>query len=203
MKKIIISILVIIVLFAGYKLFFYRPEVRNPTPSGVNIICFGDSLTFGTGAAKNMSYPSQLSRIISKPVINAGVPGDTTAMALARLAKDVLTQSPRIVLITLGGNDLKNRVSKKTAYQNLTYIIVAIQNRGALVIVGGISIPFWGRGFGDMYQNVCEETQTLLIPNIFDGIIGNKNLMSDPIHPNDRGYTLMAQQFYQAMKPYL
>jgi lysophospholipase L1-like esterase len=141
--------------------------------------------------------------MISKSIINAGVPGDTTAMALARMEKDVLSKSPRMVLITLGGNDLKNRISKETAYQNLKSIIVSIQNRGALVIVGGISIPFWGRGFGKMYDNVCKETQALLIPNIFDGIIGDKSLMSDPIHPNDRGYALVAQKFYQAMKPYL
>jgi lysophospholipase L1-like esterase len=203
MKKIIISILAILVLLVGYKFFFSRPALRNSTPAGDNIICFGDSLTFGTGAAENMDYPSQLSRMVSKPIINAGVPGDTTATALARLEKDVLSKSPRIVLITLGGNDLKNRISKETAYQNLKDIIVSVQNRGALVIVGGISIPLWGRGFGEMYQKVCKETQALLIPNIFDGIIGDKSLMSDPIHPNDRGYTLMAQKFYRAMKPYL
>ena len=203
MKKIIISILAIVVLVVGYKFFLSEPAVRNSTPTGENIICFGDSLTFGTGAAENMDYPSQLSRMISEPIINAGVPGDTTAMAMARLEEDVLSKSPRIVLITLGGNDLKNRMSKETAFQNLKNIIVSIQDRGALVIVGGIDIPFWGRGFGDMYEKVCEETQALLIPNIFDGIIGNRNLMSDPIHPNESGYTLMAQTFYQAMKPYL
>jgi lysophospholipase L1-like esterase len=141
--------------------------------------------------------------MISKPVFNAGIPGDTTATAMARLEEDVLAKSPRIVLITLGGNDLKNRISKETAYQNLKNIIVSIQNRGALVIVGGISIPLWGRGFGEMYQQVCRETQALLIANIFDGIIGDKSLMSDPIHPNDRGYALMAQKFYRTMKPYL
>ena len=54
-----------------------------------------------------------------------------------------------------------------------------------------------------MYQKVCEETQALLIPNIFDEIIGDKSLMSDPIHPNERGYKLIAQKFYRAMKPYL
>ena len=203
MKKIIIPILAVLVLMVGYKFFLSGPSVRNPTPTGENIICFGDSLTFGTGAAENMDYPFQLSRMISKPIINAGVPGDTTAMAMARLEEDVLSKSPRMVLITLGGNDLKNRISKETAYQNLKNIIVSIQDRGALVIVGGISIPFWGRGFGEMYQKVCKETQALLIPNIFDGIIGDKSLMSDPIHPNDKGYTLMAQKFYQAMKPYI
>jgi len=141
--------------------------------------------------------------MISKPIINAGVPGDTTAMAMARLEEDVLSKSPRMVLITLGGNDLKNRISKETAYQNLKDMILSIQNRGALVIIGGISIPFWGRGFGEMYQKVCKETQALLIPDIFNNIIGDKSLMSDPIHPNGRGYTLMAQKFYRAMKPYL
>jgi lysophospholipase L1-like esterase len=150
-----------------------------------------------------MDYPFQLSRMISKPIINAGVPGDTTANAMARLEEDVLSKSPRMVLITLGGNDLKNRISKETAYQNLKNIIVSIQDRGALVIVGGISIPFWGRGFEEMYQRVCKETQALLIPNIFDGIMGNKSLMSDSIHPNGKGYTLMAEKFYQVMKPYL
>ncbi|MFC1816649.1 GDSL-type esterase/lipase family protein [Thermodesulfobacteriota bacterium] len=203
MKKIIIPILAVLVLMVGYKFFFSGSAIRNSTPTGENIICFGDSLTFGTGAVENMDYPFQLSRMISKPIINTGVPGDTTAMAMARLEEDVLSKSPRMVLITLGGNDLKNRISKETTYQNLKNIIVSIQDRGALVIVGGISIPFWGRGFGEMYHKVCKETQALLIPNIFDGIIGDKSLMSDPIHPNDKGYTLMAQKFYQAMKPYL
>ena len=203
MKKIIIPILAVLVLMVGYKFFLSGPAVRNSTPTGENIICFGDSLTYGTGAAENMDYPFQLSRMISKPIINAGVPGDTTAMAMARLEEDVLSKSPRMVLITLGGNDLKNRISRETAYQNLKNIIVSIQDQGALVIVGGISIPFWGRGFGEMYQKVCKETQALLIPNIFDGIIGDKSLMSDPIHPNDKGYTLMAQKFYRTMKPYI
>ena len=203
MKKIIIPILAVLVLMVGYKFFLSGPAVRNSTPTGENIICFGDSLTFGTGAAENIDYPFQLSRMISKPIINAGVPGDTTANAMARLEEDVLSKSPRMVLITLGGNDLKNRISKETAYQNLKNIIVSIQDRGALVIVGGINIPFWGRGFGEMYQKVCKETQALLIPNIFDGIINDKSLMSDPIHPNDKGYALMAQKFYQAMKPYM
>ena len=203
MKKIVVPILAAVVFWAAYIFFFSGSEVRNSTPTGENIICFGDSLTFGTGATESMDYPSQLSRMISRPVINAGVPGDTTATALARLEKAVLNKSPRIVLITLGGNDLKNRESKEAAYQNLKNIIVSIQNRGALVIVGGIRIPLWGRGFGEMYEKVCEETQALLIPDIFDGIIGDKSLMSDPIHPNDRGYTRLAQKFYRAMKPYL
>ena len=50
MKKIVIPIIAVILLLAGYKLFFPWTAARNPEPAGTNIICFGDSLPFGTGA---------------------------------------------------------------------------------------------------------------------------------------------------------
>jgi len=205
LKKIALFLLPILTGFLLYHFFLSKPnpKIKNAQPGGENIICFGDSLTYGTGATKGMDYPSQLSKMISKPVLNKGVPGDTTASALARLEQDVLSQSPRIVLITLGGNDLKNSVPKGTAFQNLKRIIESIQARKALVVIGGIDLPVWGRGFGEGYEQLCKETGAVLISNIFDGIMGNTHLMSDSIHPNDAGYTKVARQFHEALKPYL
>ena len=203
MKKIVFWVLPIVLGFLIYHVFKPTPRVKNIQPIGENIICFGDSLTFGTGAAKGMDYPAQLAKLISRPILNKGVPGDTTARALARLEQDVLSQSPRMVLVTLGGNDLKNGVPRDAAFQNLKQIIEAIQARGALVIIGGIDLPIWGRGFGEGYEKLCKETEAVLIPNIFDGIMGNPRLMNDSIHPNEAGYSKMAQHFYEALKPYL
>lgn len=202
MKKTGIFLVLAVVVFLGYRLFFSTPTIKNIHPLGKNIICFGDSLTFGTGAKEGMDYPSQLSRMLSRPIINVGVAGDTTTTALARLQKDVLSQSPHIVLITLGGNDLKNRISKDEAFANLRKIIQSIQDQGALVVVGGIDIPFYGRGFGDAYAKVCKEQGALLIPNIYKGIITHPDLMSDPIHPNEAGYTIIAKHFYETITPY-
>ena len=199
----ILLILSALVILFIYHHFHDSSEIRNPHTSGENIVCFGDSLTYGTGARQGMDYPSQLSVMISRPVINAGVPGDTTASALRRLEKDVLALSPKIVLITLGGNDLKNGISKEVAFQNLEKIITSIQEQGALVIVGGIDIPLLGKGFGDAYETLCDELGAVLIPNIFKGIMGNRKLMSDQIHPNASGYTIMARVFYEAMEPYI
>jgi len=170
---------------------------------GQNIICFGDSLTFGTGAPHDKSYPAQLSVAIGRPVINAGIPGDTTARALQRLNQDVLSQSPRIVLITLGGNDLKNGVDKKTAFKNLTEIVKAIQAEGALVVIGGIKLLFWDRGYDEEYAKLAEKTGAILIPDILSGLMGNEQLMSDTIHPNAAGYEIMARRFHKAIKSYL
>ena len=203
MKKIAVFLLLLGAGLVFYHIVEPNPKIKNSSPTGENIICFGDSLTFGTGAARGMDYPSQLSKMISRPVLNKGVPGDTTARALARLDQDVLSQSPRIVLITLGGNDLKNGVPKDTAFQNLESIIASIQAKGALVVIGGIDLPFWGRGYGDGYEQISKRTGALLIPNIFDGLMGNPQLMSDSIHPNDSGYTLMAEKFSKVLKPYL
>jgi acyl-CoA thioesterase I len=203
-RKSILFLVIGLIGFLGYRLFAPGAgPIRNAHPNGENIICFGDSLTYGTGASEEMNYPARLSRLISRPVMNKGAPGDTTARALERLDEDVLSQSPRIVLITLGGNDLKNGVAKDIAFKNLKSIIESIQDRGALVIVGGIDVPFWGRGYEEGFRRTCKETGAVLIPDIFDEIIGNRQLMSDAIHPNDKGYALIAERFHKALKPYL
>jgi lysophospholipase L1-like esterase len=203
MKRAGIAIACLLVLFCGYR-WLSPPShaIRNAAPAGKTIVCFGDSLTYGTGAGKGMDYPAQLSALIGQPVINLGVPGDTTAGALARI-DTVLAQEPRMVLLTLGGNDLKNRAPKAVAFSNLARIIRMIQDRGALVVIGGIDIPVYGRGFGTAYEDLAIETGSVLIPNVYADIMGHANLMSDPIHPNSDGYAILAGHFYKAIKPYL
>jgi lysophospholipase L1-like esterase len=196
MKKFIYFILAGLILLLGYKFLTSTHQDFGDGSVGQKIICFGDSLTYGTGASRGKDYPSQLSKLISSPVINAGRPGDTTASALQRLEQDVLSYAPDIVLITLGGNDLKNGVAADTAFENLKMIVNLIQNQGARVIIGGLHIPFRDRGFGRGYQKLADETGATLIPNILEGIMGNRALMSDPIHPNDAGYQMIAQRFY-------
>ena len=202
MKKIISSEVLPALLLICF-LFTACSSNESIVLSGDNIICFGDSLTYGTGAPENKSYPAQLSEIIGQPVINAGIPGNTTADGLRRLEADVLSQSPRIVLITLGGNDMKNQVDKKAAFKNLRQIVEAIQAEGALVVVGGVKLLFWDRGYGEEYERLADETGVLLIPNVLEGLAGHHDLMSDTIHPNAAGYEIMAERFYEVIKPYL
>jgi len=201
MKKLIYFILAGLILLLGYKFLTSTHQDVSNGSVGEKIICFGDSLTHGTGASRGKDYPSQLSKMISRPVINAGVPGDTTARAMQRLERDVLAYAPDIVLVTLGGNDLKNGVASDAAFKNLKMIVNLIHNQGARVIIGGLSIPFRDRGFGRGYQKLADETGATLIPDILEGILGNRKLMSDPIHPNDAGYKIMAERFYKVMLP--
>jgi len=202
-KNAIIILAVIILAFGGYRLFSPAHSIKNSKPRGETIICFGDSLTAGTGATAGRDYPAQLAALIGRPVVNAGVPGNTTADALARLNNDVLNRSPRIVIITLGGNDLKNGLDRETAFRNLRVIVETIQQQGALVVVGGLKFFPLDRGYAAAYDQLAAETGALLVPDILGGIMGETRLMSDQIHPNDEGYARMAEKFHKALQPYL
>ena len=69
----------------------------------------------------------------------AGVPGDTTADALARLERDVLVHEPGVVCLTLGGNDLLRQLPADDAFANLEAIVRRLQDAGALVVVAACS----------------------------------------------------------------
>src|SRR5215475_2952739 len=73
------------------------------------IVAFGDSLTAGFGADPGKSYPDFLQQEVDRRgyryrVMNAGISGETTTDALARLNM-VTSLSPAIVIVEFGGND--------------------------------------------------------------------------------------------------
>ncbi len=198
-------IVVALGLLSGAAWFFFHqsgPEIRNADSAGEAIICFGDSLTAGVGAPAGEDYPAQLSRLIGRPVVNAGATGDTTADALSRLGP-VLAARPRMVIVILGGNDIRQGVNREEAFANLAQIVARIQAAGGMVVLGGIDIPLFSRGFESGYPKLARESGSLLVPNVFAGIWGREGMMADQIHPNAAGYAVMASQIQAVIKPYL
>lgn len=202
MKKLVILTVCLGVGAVWLFLHLSEPEIRNADSAGKTIVCFGDSLTAGVGADPGEDYPSQLSRLIGLPVVNAGVAGDTTADALRRLGP-VLAARPRIVIVILGGNDIRKGVSREEAFENLAKIVAQVQDAGAMVVLGGIDIPLFSRGFEGGYPKLARESGSLLVPNVFEGIWGREGMMSDQIHPTTAGYTVIATQIHMAIKPYM
>lgn len=175
-------------------------HVRNLESGGEAIIAFGDSLTEGFGAAEGEDYPSRLSATLGLPVVNAGVSGDTTSAAMKRLDEEVLAQNPRIVLVGLGGNDFLRGVPISRTEQNLRSIIREIHQAGAMVVLLGFRFPSITANYEAMYERVAEEEGCLYVADLLDGILSDPKLKSDEIHPNGRGYLLMAERLEEPMR---
>ena len=176
-------------------LWMFRPQanVTNLDSHGSAIIAFGDSLTAGYGAGAGEDYPSRLAERISTAVINAGVSGDTTESAAARL-DDALAQNPRVVIVGLGGNDFLRSVPIATTETNLRAIIRRIQTGGAMVVLLGFKFPSVTANYEKMYARVAKDEGCFLIAGTLAGILTDPKLKSDEIHPNARGYDLMAER---------
>ena len=169
-------------------------RVTNLDSRGSAVIAFGDSLTAGYGASSGEDYPTRLAQRLGITVLNAGVSGDTTETALARLGSDVLTRDPRIVIIGLGGNDFLRQLPISETEANLRSIVRKIQGAGAMVVLLGFRFPSFSANYEEIYERVGSEERCLLIPDILDGILSEPSLRSDGIHPNARGYALMSER---------
>lgn len=180
------------------------PDVDRTMPtSGTRVIAFGDSLVEGVGASPGRGLVWLLSTRMRRAILNAGRRGDTTAAALARLDRDVLARDPRVVIVVLGGNDLIRGVPRDQTLENMSQIVERIRARGAGVILAPVSLGVLVNRHADDYVELAERTGSVLVPNILEGILGEPGMTADPIHPNDRGYELMAARIELALRPML
>ncbi len=191
-----------VLVFLGFWLLRPSPysRVRNLESNGASVIAFGDSLTSGYGASPGQDYPSRLSALSGVQVVNAGRSGDTTESALGRIENDVLSGNPRIVIVGLGGNDFLGGMGIQSTEANLRKIVRQIQGTGAMVVLLGFRFPSLTANYEEMYERVAGEEGCLLVDRTLKGILTDPALRSDQIHPNARGYDLMAQRMTEPLK---
>lgn len=181
---------------------FLRPDLPQAAKpiAGEHIIAFGDSLVAGQGASAGRDLVSVLSQRLGVPIINAGRNGDTSRSALARLDHAVVSRNPRVVIVLLGGNDLLRRIPREETFENLAAIVERIRRRGAAVLLVGLSIGPFMDPYARGYEDLARRTSAALVPDILDGIIGRADRMSDGVHPNDRGYQMMADRLEPVLR---
>lgn len=175
-----------------------KPKQTIPLREGP-IVAFGDSLIFGYGATQNGGFVSMLSQEIGKPIINLGVNGNTTQDGIVRL-NTVLAKKPSVVLLLLGGNDFLKQLPQEQTFANLDNIIQQLQANGIRVVLLGIQGGILSDPYAKPFEVLAKKYSLEYVPNVLDGIITDKSLMFDAVHPNDAGYKKIADKVLPVLK---
>jgi lysophospholipase L1-like esterase len=197
---------------------FYRYAAANEAlaprkPGETRIVFFGDSIT------DNWSKPDYGGFFPGKPYVNRGIGGQTTAQMLLRFRADVLELDPLAVVILAGTNDIAGNAGPVTLDQvqdNLASMAELARVQGIKVVLASLlpvsddkkdanglaitrtrqrptgtirELNRWlatyaarnGHGYLDYFKATADPNGLLLAP-----------LNDDGLHPNAKGYEVMA-----------
>src|SRR5688572_5535237 len=176
-----------------------RPKMERLAADAV-VLAFGDSLTFGTGANEDESYPAQLERLIGRRVVRAGVPGEATAQALARLPEALDEHAPRLLLLCIGGNDFLRRLGNQQAERNVREMVKLATSRGVAVMLIGTPEPGFTVSPPAFYAGIAREFRLPYEEGVIGQVLKDTSLKADPIHPNALGYRRIAERLAEQLK---
>lgn len=198
-----------------------RPALPNfarrlQTGRPAKLVGFGDSITgiyYHTGGRR--AWPEILGGLLRAAcppadltVINAGVSGNTAAQALARIERDVIVHQPDLVAVQLGMNDVV-RTPAETFAENLRAIVARLHAHGAEVLLMTPNAidpadQHWPAAKVETYADIVRALAAELhvpLADTHDAFARQRQLggpdwyrlLSDFIHPNFRGHTLIAR----------
>lgn len=171
-----------------------RSVPLQPLAPDAVILAFGDSLTHGSGARRDQSYPVVLAELTGRTVITDAVPGETTAAAEPRLVPALEKHEPALVILCLGGNDMLRKQDRAQMYARLEQMVIQARGYGAQVLLLGVPEPkLLGLKAEPGYAELAKRLNLPLENQIIAEVLSDRDLKSDPIHPNAEGYRKIAE----------
>ncbi len=174
------------------------------------ILFIGDSLTEGYGLDPEKAYPAVVKELLlnegykSVTIINGGVSGSTTSSGLSRL-KWFQRSKPDIVVIALGANDGLRGIPVQKTEANLKKMIQELVSWDTKVVLCGMKMPpnygmEYRNQFAEIFPTLATEFEIDLVPFLLKGVGGVPDLnLSDGIHPNEKGYRVIAKTVYSVI----
>ncbi|TPV96881.1 MAG: arylesterase [Myxococcales bacterium FL481] len=178
------------------------PPTPEPAEAGNVVVFFGDSLTAGQGVDAHQAYPAVVGKRLeasARPwkMINAGVNGDTTSTAAARIDWVLRTQ-PTVLFVCLGANDGLRGIAPDETERNLRQIIQRARDAGVAVVLAGMQMPGnygseHAAAFAAVYPRLADAFDLPFVPFLLEGVALEPSLnQADGIHPNVAGHQKIA-----------
>lgn len=189
---------------------------QTPLPAGSVVAFMGDSITqYWAGGPP--AYPAVSITTLVPGALDEGIAGQTTQQMQARFATDILAKSPAVVVILGGTNDL--RLEQNPNIDAIAAMAEAAAANGARVVI--CTIPpseLWlgstfltqaetapaEQSFNGQLQSLAQDYGYTLVDYYSvmlnsDGTPNESLFLSDRIHPNATGYSVM----WNALRPAL
>jgi lysophospholipase L1-like esterase len=190
-------------------------------------IGFGNSITLGVlkgESTPDKGYIPRLEILLNQnfgvgEVTNDGKGGETTKEGLSRIDDVLNNQSAKYLLLMEGTNDMKNvGIPVETAAFNLEEMAKRCIDFGTSPAIASI-IPNKGAwddqlirdriySLNDKIQTIASDLSILFVDQ-FDAFYsypeddgGWQSLFSDRLHPNETGYQLMAEKWFEEIKKF-
>jgi acyl-CoA thioesterase-1 len=165
----------------------------SPVPAGATVLALGDSLTWGTGATPETSWPTVLAAATGWNVVNAGVPGETAAQGCARLPALIDEGRPALLLVMLGGNDFLRRAPAAAVERGLaTCVDSARAAKLPLVLLTVPQPALTGATETPLYQRFGKAAGVPVVESGLAGLLRDAAKRADPVHLNAEGYRELA-----------
>ena len=185
----------------------------RPVPAERTLVFLGDSLTAGYGLARSEAFPSLIEARIRAAglgwkVVNAGVSGDTSAGARARM-DFVLRQKPALIFLCIGSNDGLRGLPVAELERNLRAILERARAERVRVVLAGAMLPEnygkdYREAFRSLYPRLAKAFRTPFLPFLLEGVAMEPGLnQEDGIHPNAEGARRVADRVWTILAPEL
>ena len=195
-------------------------------PVGANrrnvYMAFGDSITIGDGSSGRRGYRSELAGELASwfgraEVVNEGVEGTDSDRGLGRLPGSLARQQPAFTLIHYGTNDWNGFGCRSVCgtTESLRLMVRICRASASLPVVATLvpANPAYESLFASARNAWIDATnvQIRAMAAAEGATLADLNaafkredpslepLFSDHVHPNDRGYSVMAAEFFRAL----
>jgi acyl-CoA thioesterase-1 len=177
----------------------FPPAAAEP----ITVVALGDSNTAGDGIVAAAAWPATLEKMLRANghdvrIVNAGVSGDTTAEALARLDQAV-PKGTGAAIVFLGRNDKRLHWPVARTEENIDKIVAQLRAQGVEVLLIGFETYD--------FSEIAKKHGAVYYPDFFDGVTRNGRKLRRYIlpfdlvhHLNPSGHTVVAERLFPSVE---
>lgn len=187
-----------VVFFSGCT----RPTNYPELIAGDIVLAVGDQFTAGTGTSERFSYPELLATSTDAKILNLSRAGRGAADIMSVLTPALNGGRVKLVILTVGFNDLQQGNDLRFLTGPLTEIINMLERRKvSLMLIGIPALPYKGASKPHpVFEQLAENYKFIYEPNAFIAVLKTPENMETPSQFTADGYRVFSERIEARMR---